>query len=113
MSPQLPDTDLFVEAELPDGATLPILVVDTRTIALTPAAADDILANSTTTEWSVRTTATILIDRDEADADDAGPPAQRSIILTTPGLATPDARLLAGLEDLVATTPSLRFTAAS
>ncbi len=113
VSPRLPDTDLFVDAELPDGGTLPILLVDARTIQLTPAAADDILATSTATEWSVQTAATILIDRAEADADRNGPPAQRSIILSTPNLATPDARLLAGLEDLVATTPSLRFTAAS
>jgi hypothetical protein len=113
VSSQLPDTDLFVDAELPDGGTLPMLIVDPRTVQLTPAAADDILATSTTTEWSVQTAATILIDRSEDDMDRSGPPAQRSIILTTPDLATPDARLLAGLEDLVATTPSLRFTAAS
>lgn len=113
VSSQLPDTDLFIDAELPDGGTLPILIVDARTVRLTRAAADDILAASTATEWSVRTAATILIDRAEADIDRSGPPAQRSIILTTPDLATPDARLLAGLEDLVATTPSLRFTAAS
>jgi hypothetical protein len=113
VSPQLPDTDLFVEAELPDGATLPILVVDTGTVQLTPAVADDILATSTATEWSVQTIAKMLIDRAEADANQVGPPAQRSLVLTTPGLAAPDARLLAGLEDLVATTPALRFTAAS
>ena len=113
VSSQLPDTDLFVDAELPDGGTLPILIVDARSLQLTPAAADEILATSTATEWSVRTAATILIDRTEADMERIGPPAQRSLILTTPDLATPDARLLAGLEDLVATTPSLRFTAAS
>ncbi len=113
VSSRLPDTDLFVEAELPDGATLPILVVDTGTVQLTPAAADDALATATATEWSVQTIATILIDRAAADANQVGPPAQRSLILSTPGLAAPDARLLAGLEDIVATTPSLRFTAAS
>jgi hypothetical protein len=113
VSPQLPETDLFVDAELPDGGTLPILIVDDRSLQLTPTAADDILATSTATEWSVQTAATILIDRAVADIERIGPPAQRSLILTTPDLATPDARLLAGLVDLVATTPSLRFTAAS
>ncbi len=113
VSSQLPDTDLFVNAELPDGGTLPILLVDPRTVQLTPAAADDILAASTITEWSVQTAATILIDRAETNLDRNEPPAQRSIILTTPDLTTPDARLLAGLEDLAATTPSLRFSAAS
>ena len=113
VSSQLPDTDLFVDAELPDGGTLPILIVDALSLQLTPAGADDILATSTATEWSVQTAATILIDRAEADTERIGPPAQRSLILTTPDLATPDARLLAGLEALVATTPSLRFTAAS
>ena len=113
VSAQLPDTDLFIDAELPDGGTLPILIVDARTGRLTRSAADDILTASTAAEWSVRTAATILVDRAEADVDRSGPPAQRSIILTTPDLATPDARLMAGLEDLVATTPSLRFTAAS
>ena len=113
VSSQLPDTSQFVEAELPDGGMLPILIVDPRTAELTTAAADALLADATATEWSVQTASKVLLERADADAGDSGPPAQRSLVLTTPDLTTPDARLLTGLEDLVATTPSLRFTAAS
>ena len=113
VDPVLPETDLFVDAALPDGGTLPILVVDPRASELTPAAATATLATSTATEWSVQTAAEILIDRNRADIDDPGPAAHRSLVLTTPDLSTPDATLLGALEDLVATTPSLRFTAAS
>lgn len=109
----LPETDLFVDAALPDGGTLPILVVDPRARELTPAAAAEILATSTATEWSVETAAEILIDRSRADVDDPGPAAHRSLVLTTPDLSSPDAGLLGALEDLVATTPSLRFASAS
>ena len=49
----LPDTDLFVEVALPDGGTLPLLLVDQLSEQLTPAAADEILASSTATEWAV------------------------------------------------------------
>ena len=111
VSSRLPDTTQFVEAELPDGGTLPILIVDPRMAELTTAAADALLADATATEWSVQTASKVLLE--QAVADNTGPPAQRSLVLTTPDLTAPDARLLAALEDLVATTPSLRFTAAS
>ena len=113
VSSQLPDTSRFVDAALPDGGTLPILIVDPRTAELTTAAADALLADATVAEWSVQTASEVLLERDEADVDQPGPPAQRSLILTTPDLTPPDVRLLAGLESLVATTPSLRFAAAS
>ena len=113
MSSQLPDTSQFVDAELPDGATLPILIVDPRTAQLTTSAADALLADATVTEWSVQTASEVLLEQAEADIDQPGPPARRSLVLTTPDLTTPDARLLTGLERLVATTPSLRFMAAS
>jgi hypothetical protein len=110
---QLPDTSQFILAELPDGATLPILIVDPRTAELTTDAADALLADTTATEWSVQTASKMLLEQADADRADVGSPVQRSLVLTTPDLTTPDARLLAGLEDLVATTPSLNFTAAS
>ena len=113
VSSRLPDTSRFVDAELPDGGTLPILVVDPRMAELTTAAADAVLADATVAEWSVQTASKLLLDGGGFDLDDAGPPTQRSLILATPELTTPDARLLAGLESLVATTPSLRFAAAS
>jgi hypothetical protein len=108
-----PPTDLFVDAALPDGGTLPILVVDPAGIDLTHAAADASLAEATPTEWSVTAAARLLLDRDQADGVDPGPPARRSMILTTPDFSAPDSRLLGALEKLVATTPSMRFVAAS
>ena len=46
--------------------------------------------------------------------DDLGrPPLERSRVLSTPDLAAPDARLVAGLESIAATTPSIEFVAAS
>ncbi len=111
VAPRLPERGLFVDAELPDGATLPIMVVDPLSAELTTSAADEILVNSTPAEWSVQTASRILIDRDDLDAN--APPARRSLILTAPDLATPDGRLLGALVELATTTPSLRFAAAS
>jgi hypothetical protein len=112
VSTTLPATDLFVEAALPDGGTLPILVVDPLAVELTPSAADDILERATPTEWAVETVSGILLEQTADDADELRAP-ERSRILTTPDLLAPDARLLAGLEALVATTPSVRFALAS
>jgi len=126
----LPPSDQFVEAELPDGGTLPFLVVDPLASQLTEEAADRILARSTPTEWGVATLADMLVTQADDDAtaspDAAGSasgsasgsvraaaPARRSRILTTPDLASPDARLIQALEQLTATTPAVRFTPAS
>jgi hypothetical protein len=108
---RLPATDLFVEVELPDGGTLPLLVVDDLAGQLTAAAADEILLDSTTTEWAVATLATMLVEREQADV--LTRTARRSRVLTTPDLEAPDPRLLGGLERLAASTPSIRFTAGS
>lgn len=108
-----PPTGLFVDAALPDGGTLPILVVDPAGVDLTPEAADASLARATPAEWSVTAAARILLDRAQADGTEPGPPARRSMILSTPDFSAPDARLLTGLETLVATTPSMQFVAAS
>lgn len=109
----LPETDLFVDAALPDGGTLPLLVVDPLVAELTPRAADAILRSATPTEWSVEAATRILLAAAEADDATPGPPARRSLVLTTPDLAAPDARLLTALDDLSATTPSLEFVRAS
>jgi hypothetical protein len=114
-----PPTDRFVEAELPDGGTLPFLVVDALSEELTPAAAERILRESTATEWGVETLAEMLVDQadDDATADTSGggpiAPPRRSRILTTPDFTSPDARLVQALSALVTTTPSVRFTPAS
>jgi hypothetical protein len=109
----LPDTSLFVEAELPDGGTLPLLVVDPLTVELTPRRADDILRTATPAEWSVTAAARLVLAADQADAGTPGPPARRSTVLTTPDLSAPDVRLLRALHELSATTPSLEFVRAS
>ena len=126
----LPPSDQFVEAELPDGGTLPFLVIDPLASQLTEEAADRILARSTPTEWGVATLADMLVtqaDDDKTASPDstgstsgsasgsarAAAPARRSRILTTPDLTSPDARLIQALVQLTATTPAVRFTPAS
>jgi hypothetical protein len=119
ISDEPPPTDLFVEAELPDGGTLPFLVVDPLSEQLTSAAADRILAGSTSSEWAVETLGELLVEQlDEdttaaASADRPTAPPRRSMVLTTPDLTRPDPRLIQALSELVTTTPSVRFTAAS
>ncbi len=112
-------TDRFVEAELPDGGTLPFLVVGPLSEQLTPTAADRILARSTSIEWGVQILAELLVEQADEDAiaaasaDRPTAPPRRSNILTTPDMASPDPRLVQALTELVATTPSVRFTAAA
>ena len=118
VAPVLPATDQFVEVELPDGSTLPLLVVDSLADELTPDAADAILADATPTEWAVETLAVMLLEQEIDDADrTATSPragtARRSRLLTTPALGAPDPRLVGVLERLAATTPSVDITAAT
>jgi hypothetical protein len=120
---ELPPTDRFVDAALPDGGTLPFLVVDPLAEQLSEAGADRILARSTSIEWGIETLTALLVDQatDDAAAGESTSasvgrppaPARRSRVLTTPDLSSPDARLLGALEQLVETTPAVRFTAAS
>lgn len=115
----LPPTDLFVEAALPDGGTLPFLVVGPLAEEFTQQAADRILARSTSAEWAVGTLGELLVEQADADAatDSAfgqpTSPTRRSQVLTTPDLESPDARLIEALEELAATTPAVRFSPAS
>ena len=115
----LPPSDLFVEAALPDGATLPFLVVGPLAEELTAQAADRILARSTSAEWAVSTLGGLLVEQAEADtattsaADQPTSLPRRSHVLTTPDLDSPDARLIRALEELATTTPAVRFSPAS
>ncbi len=113
VSTTLPDTDLFVEAELPDGGRLPLLLVDPLAATLTTEAADEQLAEATLAEWSVATVAELLAAQADADGSSGATAPERSIVLSTPDLRAPDARLLTGLHQLVSTTPSARFSPAS
>ncbi len=119
ISDDLPPTDRFVEADLPDGGTLPFLVVDPLSEQLTPAVADRILAESTSIEWGVETVAAMLVGQASEDAatttsaNRPTAPPRRSKILTTPDLGSPDPRLIQALTELSRTTPSIRFTEAS
>ncbi len=108
LQPTSPTTDLFVEAALPEGGTLPLIVVDPLSEDLTVESADRILTSSTATEWAVRTVTEMLT----AQAVDQ-PDLRRSRVLSTPDLLAPDPRLLVGLEALATTTPSVEFTDAS
>jgi hypothetical protein len=109
---RLPRTDLFVEAQLPDGDRMPLLVVDLIAEDLTAEATDEILEDGTAVEWAVGTIAHLLLE--QADADDAQDRNQRrSLVLTTPELLPPDPRLLVALQEVATTTPSLRFGPAS
>jgi hypothetical protein len=115
----VPSSDRFVEAQLPDGGTLPFLVVDPIADQLTTTAADRVLERATETEWAVDTLATLLVEQHDDDAADSSPlerptpPPRRSRVLTTPDLSAPDSRLIGALEDLAATTPAVRFAEAS
>ncbi len=122
ISEDLPPSDLFVEAELPDGGTLPLLLVDPLAAQLGKVAADRILTGSTPTEWGVATLAEMLVEQGDDDAaaestastpGRTSAPPRRSRVLTTSDLGSPDARLIAALEQLAGTTPAVRFTAAS
>ena len=103
----LPDTDLFTTVALPDGGTLPLIVVDSLSADLTTATADKVLATSTAIEWAVGAVTSMLVD------DIGGPRLERSRVLSTPDLQAPDARLIGGLESIAATTPSIGFVSAS
>ncbi len=103
----LPDTDLFVEAALPDGQTLPIILVSSLSDDLTAPGTDAVLQSSTALGWAIGTVSTLLLEQGSA------PLLQRSNVLSTPDLTAPDPRLLEALETVVATTPSVRFVPAS
>jgi hypothetical protein len=108
-----PVTDRLIGASLPDGGTIALLVVDPLSEQLTEAAADQILADSTATEWGVATLARMLVEQTVDDAASGAHTGRRSRVLTTPQLGSPDPRLLDTLEQLAATTTAIRFTPAS
>ncbi|MGB0113003.1 MAG: DUF6049 family protein, partial [Ilumatobacteraceae bacterium] len=113
ISNDLPAFDLFVNAALPDGGTLPLMVVDPLSESFTTPASDEILTTSTPIEWAVEQLAVMLGEQTRDDLVTAGPLQRRSRVLSTPDLATPDTRLLDGLVHVAETTPSIVFSQAS
>lgn len=104
----LPAIDQFVEIALPDGGSLPLLVVDPLGIQFTPDGTAAMLRRYTGSEWAVATVAGMLLDQATGSIT-----VQRSRALATPDLSAPDPRLLSALEQLAATTPAVRFAQAS
>jgi len=102
------EVDQFVEIALPDGGTLPLMVVDPLGADLTPEATAAVLADRTAVEWAVATVARWLLDQDAGSST-----IERSRAIATPDLSAPDPRLLRGLERIADTTPGIRFTAGS
>ena len=111
ISETLPDTDRFVAIDLPDGSTMPILVIDDLGESLTTAATDDILDDASATEWAIRTIATMRFEQYEGP--DERRDDERSRILATPDLGVPDPRLLVELERFARSTDAVRFSVAS
>jgi hypothetical protein len=106
-----PSTDRFVEIDLRDGATMPILLIDDLGAAFTREASDAILAERSATEWAIETLATIRLQQYTApfsERDD-----ERSRIIATPDFGPFDMRLLSELERLSSTTDAIRFTPAT
>ncbi len=102
-----PVTDLFVEIALPDGGTIPLLVVDELSEQFTTDATEETLADATPTEWGVTTIAELILDQTTR-----GRTVARSRILADSDLGPLDPRLLASFEILATTTPNVRFSAA-
>ena len=106
----LPDRDRFVPIELPDGTTMPILLIDEELGAeFTTDASDATLSERTPAEWSVSTVARLRLDqlhtpgRERFDA--------RSHLIAVPGLGALDPRLIEELERFARTTDAIRFSA--
>ncbi|NND75225.1 MAG: hypothetical protein HKN44_09485 [Ilumatobacter sp.] len=117
MTPQLyasmvgddrPSTDRFVEIALPDGGSMPTLLVDSLGEELTDRATEEILAAATPTEWAVRTVTEIVLEHRRS-----GRTVRRSRLLTAPNLDAPNPELIVALELMATTTPDVRFLAAS
>lgn len=112
----LPPSDLFVEAALPDGRTMPLILLDPLAGDLSVDGATTVLESATAVEWSVAVLADMLLEQARADTAAAiggTMRIERSRLLSSPDFAAPDARLLGALHALTQTTPSVGFTEAS
>ncbi|HSH10201.1 MAG TPA: hypothetical protein VLA10_00320, partial [Ilumatobacter sp.] len=93
------DTALFLNAQLPDGSTLRMLVVDPVTQLLDPDRASD----NSPAEDAVQLMATTSVRRYELSPD------VRTMVLTTADLGAPSPEILRYLEQFVAEHPDYSF----
>ncbi|MFT4656317.1 MAG: hypothetical protein ACJAXA_000157 [Candidatus Aldehydirespiratoraceae bacterium] len=106
-----PAVDQFVEIELPDGSSMPIILLDQSFgAAFTRAATDEILANQTPLEWSVQTIAALRLEQYTSNL--ARQRQDRSHLVATPDLGPFDTRLLVELDRFASTTDAIEFTPA-
>ena len=101
-----PDTDRFVNVELPDGGTLPILLTDPISKEFSPEQTDATLATSTETEWAIRAVAAIVLDHRSQ-----GRTIRRSKLIGLDDLAPPDPRLINAFVAMATTTPDIDVVA--
>ncbi|BAN04587.1 hypothetical protein [Ilumatobacter coccineus] len=111
ISDEVPATDRFIDIDIGDGNSMPVLVVDDLGESFTKEATDEILDELTATEWSIQTIARLRFEQYDASLSERGD--ERSRILGTPDLSAPDPRLLLELERLATTTDAIRFSPAS
>ena len=109
---EVPAVDRFVDLPLPDGGSMPALIVDEEFgSAFTSDATDEILAESTPAEWAIQTIADLRLQQYAAPASLRREP--RSRLIAVPGLGAFDPRLAAELERVAATTEAIRFSPAN
>lgn len=107
-----PMVDQFVELQLPDGNSMPVLLLDQSFGAtFTPDATDAILAEQTPLEWSIHTVAALRLEQYSGSL--AEQREDRSHLIATPDLGPFDTRLLVELDRFAATTEAIEFTPAS
>jgi hypothetical protein len=106
---RLPDRDRFVPVDLPDGTSMPILLIDDELGAeFTTEATDATLSERTPTEWSVATVARLRLDQMDSPRDELSD--ARSHLIAAPGLGTFDPRLVNQLERFARTTRAIQFS---
>lgn len=108
----LPARDRFVELDLPDGSTMPTLIIDDEFGAMFETQrTDEILAEQTPTEWALETVAEWRLAQYAAPRSD-----QRNRLghlIAAPGLGAFDPTLLIALESFAERTDAIRFSPAS
>jgi len=107
-----PTLDRFVELDLPDGSTIPILLIDDEFgSTFDERRTEEILAEQTATEWALETVAGWRLAQYAAPGTRGRDRLSR--LIGTPDPATFDPTLLQALESFAKRTEAIRFTNAS